>query len=131
MQSAGTLPIEAVDTSSGTDSMRFDWLARMLQNYRPQAPKPATDKARSPFDRNVLGPPSVSAELTGSAEFKRELVHTFKFEAGDGLLKVMDSQKEAEAHISGRINPNGPGSTGKASHDALPGWRASLYDYDK
>lgn len=70
-------------------------------------------------DRERLGIPAlgdggVKAELTGSAEVKGEV--TVRIEAPELLRAYANA-----ARVSGTLNANGPGSTGKSSPDASPG----------
>ena len=62
----------------------------------------------------------VKAELTGSAEVKGEATVIVRIEAGSELLRAV-SDARATAKLSGQLNANGPGSTGKSSPDAGSG----------
>lgn len=68
----------------------------------------------------ALGDGNVKAELTGSAEVKGEATIIVKVEAGSELLRAVEGAKSA-AKLSGQLNANGPGSTGKSSPDASTG----------
>lgn len=74
-------------------------------------------------DRDRLGIPrtgsesGVTAQLTGSAEVTGEATITVRVEAGSELLRAVEGAKSA-ARLSGQLNANGPGSTGRSSPDA-------------
>ncbi|EKS34342.1 phage tail tape measure protein [Afipia broomeae] len=69
----------------------------------------------------VLGDGNVKAELTGSADVKGEATITVRVEAGTELLRAVEGAKSA-AKLSGTLNANGPGSTGRSSPDAGAPW---------
>lgn len=97
------------------------------ERMRKQRGGSMRDVFRKSFDddRERLGIPAigdggVKAELTGSAEVKGEATITVKVEAGSELLRAVETARSA-AKLSGQLNANGPGSTGKSSPDAATG----------
>ena len=63
------------------------------------------------------GNTTVQATLTGSADVKGEATLTVKIEAPELIRAYHDAQRAIA--LAGQLNPNGPGSTGKSSPDAL------------
>jgi hypothetical protein len=61
-------------------------------------------------------PAPVQATLTGSADVTGEAALTIKIEAPELIKAFHDAQRSIS--LSGRLNPNGTGSTGRSSPDA-------------
>lgn len=59
-------------------------------------------------------------ELTGSAAIEGDVAVKLAVEINDKRVSVTASDDVAK--LSGRLNLNGPGSLGKSSPDAMPGW---------
>jgi hypothetical protein len=99
-----TSPTSKVESSS---AYHAESMQELIDRWTGKSPSP-----------RALIPEKV--EITGSGEVSGEVVVTHKFEAGDGLLKMIKDQNDIIAKISGRLNITGPGSVGKSSPDAMP-----------
>jgi hypothetical protein len=75
-------------------------------------------------ERERLGLPALGAgapaevELKGSAEVAGETKITIEVKETGTLVEVVKRMENATAILKGRLNVNGPGSTGQSSPDA-------------
>lgn len=86
-------------------------------------PMPASDP-RKQTPAQIEMPPvqslDVTAELKGEADVKGTVETKVIFQAGDGLIKIVEEMKSIIAKVEGKLRANGPGSTGVSSPDAAP-----------